>query len=91
VGFLDDRQVGAEIGVEHAVRILAAAARSPFGPVAAVPGASPKPSPMAARIEGAVCTTDVHFGVGNRRPDGTGAAFSSTKAAVGQTLMHCPH
>ena len=59
-------------------------------PVAGVPGASPKPSPMAARIDGAVCTTTCISGLAIASQTGPAERFSRN-AAVGQTLMHWPH
>lgn len=59
-------------------------------PVNGVPGGRPNPSPMAARIEGAVCTTTCLSGSARAAQTSSVADFSRN-AAVGHTLMHWPH
>ena len=61
-------------------------------PVAGVPMGMPKHSPMAARMEGAGCTTMCLMPRGSDSASHTRSVWSfSRKAAVGQTLMHWPH
>ena len=90
MGLFDDRQVGGKVGVEDGVESqppqcgdhLARARR-----------ARRKAEPLAdRRADGrGRLHDDVHLADRRWRPRRLPALRFSTKAAVGQTLMHCPH
>ena len=89
MGLLDDRQIGAEIGVEHGVE-----AQPPQGRDHLAGGRrarrQAKTLADGGADRGAVCITTCMSGSAMAAHTSRWLRFSR-KAAVGQTLMHCPH